>query len=273
MRTSETRSVGSLEVVALLDASGPFTLTPSREAAFPDATPEDWDAARMLDPGAFGPDGAWILDFQCFAIRRGDGRVTLVDTGIGPVGSPASSWAPVPGRLPDALVEAGIETGDVDTVVLTHLHSDHLGWSVGLDGVPTFANARYVLQRDEVAAVAGGPVDQLVVGPLRGTGQLHEVDGRARLGRHRGDEITVVPTPGHTVGHQSLVVDGHGDQVVVTGDVLVHAVQLADPDVGYAFEADQAVARDTRRELLASARHKRALLATAHLTRPFVAAG
>jgi len=268
--TAMTRSIGSMEVIALLDASGPFTLTPNREAAFPDATPEDWEAASRLDPGAFGPDGAWILNFQCFAIRRRGGRVTLVDTGIGPVGSPASRWAPVPGRLPDALVEAGIEAGDVDTVVLTHLHEDHFGWSVDPAGVPTFANARYVLQHDEVAAVAGGPVEQLVVAPLRSTGQLQEVEGPASLTSQRGDRIAVMPTPGHTVGHQSLVVSGRGDEIVVTGDVLVHAVQLANPDVGYVFESDEALARDTRHRLLARARHHRSLLATAHLTRPFV---
>lgn len=270
VRTSMTRSTGRLEVVALLDASGPFTLTPDRETAFPDATTEDWDAARKLDPDAFGPDGVWILNFQCYAIRRPGGRVTLVDSGIGPVGSPASSWAPVPGRLPEALVEAGIETDDVDTVVLTHLHSDHFGWSVGLDGMPTFADARYVLQQAEVAEVAGGPVEQFVVDPLRRTGQLHEVDGRARLSIDRGEAVTVIPTPGHTLGHQSVVISGRDDEIVVTGDVVVHAVQLVDPDVGYVFEGDQVVARGTRRELLAWARHRQALLATSHLTRPFI---
>jgi glyoxylase-like metal-dependent hydrolase (beta-lactamase superfamily II) len=266
-----TRSVGSLEVVALLDASGPFTLTRDRQAAFPDATPADWDAAERLDPGAFGPDGAWILDFRCFAIRDRDGRTTLVDTGIGPVGSPAR-WAPLPGRLPDALQEAGIAPDDVDTVVLTHLHEDHFGWSVDPTGAPTFAAATYVIQHTEVAAVAGGPVEELIVAPLRRTGQLREIDGHARLTDRRGDHVTVVPTPGHTVGHQSVLVEGHGDQVVVTGDVLVHAVQLVDPDVGYVFEDDAAIAAASRRRLLARARHQRALLATAHLTQPFVPA-
>src|SRR5262245_4925317 len=146
------RSVGSMEVIALLDARGPFTLAPSRDAALPGATADDWEAATRLDPGAFGPDGAWILSFQCF-------------------------------------------------------------------------NARYVLQRGEVAAVAGGPVEHLVVAPLRRTGQR---------------------------------------------DVLVHAVQLANPDVAYAFEADEAVARDSRRRLLGRARRRGSLLATAHLTRSFV---
>ena len=82
--------------------------------------------------------------------------------------------------------------------------------------------------------------------------------------------VTVVPTPGHTIGHQSVVVTSGEDEVVVTGDVLVHAVQLADPDVAYRSEADQVVAADTRRALLADARRRGVRLATAHLHTPFV---
>jgi len=275
--TAVSRWVGSLEVVALLDAAGPFTLTPDRFAAFPEAGDRAWAAAERIDPGAFGDEGAWILNFRCFAVRRSNGRTLLVDTGIGPEGSPAM-WAPLPGRLPDALADAGITPTDIDTVVLTHLHSDHFGWSVDAQGTPTFPGATYVVQQAEVADVAGGPIDDLVLTPLRRTGQLRTVDGQVRLeATRRGDTVTVVPTPGHTVGHQSVLVEGRNDRVVVTGDVLVHAVQLADPNVGYVFEADEAVARTTRQQLLAEARpghgHGRpALLATSHLTRPFVSA-
>jgi glyoxylase-like metal-dependent hydrolase (beta-lactamase superfamily II) len=277
-----TRTVGNLEVVALLDAFGPFFVT--REVAFPDATPRDWNRAERLDPGAFGPDGTWNLDFHCFAIRHPDGRIALVDTGIGPVGSPASSWAPVPGRLPDALAAAGVDPEDVDVVVLTHLHEDHYGWSVDLSGVPMFPNARYVVQQEEILTLtAGDPALSYVVEPLRRAGQLDEVDGRVRLlgrGTKVGgsasrcrEAITAVPTPGHTPGHQSVLVESGRRQIIVTGDVLVHAVQLVDPDVSYIFESDQDVARDTRRALLRRAEDRRALLATAHLTRPFVPAG
>jgi glyoxylase-like metal-dependent hydrolase (beta-lactamase superfamily II) len=268
------RSVGGFDVVALLDADGPFFVPP--EVAFPDATPEDWNRARRVDPDAFAADGAWHLDFRCFAVRRRGGRVTLVDTGIGPEGSPASAWAPVPGHLPEALDAAGIAVSDVDTVVLTHAHEDHYGWSVSLDGVPVFPNAHYVVQRTEVdALVAGGDTTALsyLVEPLRRTGQLRQVDGRTLLATGEPGTMTVIPTPGHTPGHQSVIVRDGSTEIVLTGDVLVHAVQLLAPEVGYLFESDQEVARQTRQALLDRTRRHHAVLATAHLNRPFVALG
>jgi glyoxylase-like metal-dependent hydrolase (beta-lactamase superfamily II) len=84
--------------------------------------------------------------------------------------------------------------------------------------------------------------------------------------------IMLVPTPGHTPGHQSVVIESRATQMVITGDVLVHALQLVDPDVGYLYEADQSQARITRRNVLARARARRATLATMHLSQPFVSA-
>jgi glyoxylase-like metal-dependent hydrolase (beta-lactamase superfamily II) len=82
-----------------------------------------------------------------------------------------------------------------------------------------------------------------------------------------GESVTVVPTPGHTPGHQSVIVEGGGAQVVVTGDVLVHAVQLVSPSVAYVYEEDPALARKTRERLLDRVTGE---LATSHLTEPFI---
>lgn len=262
------RSVGGVTVTALRDARGPYV---TWEAAFPSASPRDWVLARSADPAAFAQDGRWLLDFRAFLVRSAAG-VLLVDAGVGPVGAPAQGWAPVPGALPDALAAEDISLSDVDTVVLTHLHSDHCGWAVTPDGAPMFPNARYVLNRDEVAWVTD-PVASYVVGPLRAADVLHEVAGETVLSTlPTGERVTVVPTPGHTPGHQSVIVDGADTQVMVTGDVLVHAVQLVSPSVSYVYEEDPEAARATRTALLARAAAAGAELATPHLTEPFVRA-
>jgi len=274
-QTAISRSVGGFVVTPLLDAAGPFFA--DRQVAFPEATEADWARARSVDPGAFGPGQTWQLDFRCFVVRGPRDRLMLVDTGVGPEGSPAAAWAPTPGRLPAELDRAGIDPADVDTVVLTHLHEDHYGWSVRPDGTPMFPNARYVVQRREIAALEeGDSALGYIVNPLRAAGLLHEVDGITRLATapgRSGGVIRVVPTPGHTPGHQSVVIENRARQVIVTGDVLVHAVQLVDPEVSYRFEADAELARQTRRRLLAEARGRRTVLATAHLTRPWVELG
>ncbi|MEV8588879.1 MBL fold metallo-hydrolase [Streptomyces sp. NPDC051180] len=254
-------------VTALLDATGTF-FAPAR-TAFPGAVAADWERAAALDPGAFGPEGSWRLDFRCFAVADPDGGGwTLVDAGVGPAEGPGAPWCPVPGRLPELLAEAGIDREDVHTVVLTHLHEDHTGWATGADRQPFFPRARYVVQRAETAALdRDDPVWSWVVEPLRAAGRLDEVDGERRL--RRG--LTLVPTPGHTPGHQSVLVEGpDGGEVLVTGDLLVHAVQLANRAVAYSHERDPAAARLSREEWLDRAAVRGAVLATAHLTAPFV---
>jgi glyoxylase-like metal-dependent hydrolase (beta-lactamase superfamily II) len=259
---------GPWRITALLDASGPFFL-PAKET-FTGATDADWARARRLDPKAFEPDDAWHLDFRCFAIRLPRGGYALVDAGVGPAESPAAAWAPVPGHLLERLAQAGIDRREVRLVVLTHLHEDHYGWSVSPDGVPNFPNARYVVQRSEIDALTDDTVLSYVVDPLRASGQLDTVDGAVCLARGAGGAVSTVPTPGHTPGHQSVLVRGPDRQVVITGDVLVHAVQLVDPDVAYEFESDQEVARQTRRALLDKVGRRPTWLATAHLNQPFL---
>lgn len=256
--------MGQFEVIPLLDAVGPFFS--GRTEAFPQAMEAHWDSARLLDPRAFAGDDGWELAFRAFLVR-GSRRNVLVDVGIGPAESPAKAWAPVPGELPHLLERIGVGPADVDTVVLTHLHSDHCGWAVLPDGTPMFPNARYVVQQRETAPLQpDDTASTYVVGPLRDAGQLHELDGETEL----AEGITAVPTPGHTPGHQSVVVETPERQVIVTGDVLVHAVQLVAPEIAYAYEDDPDEARRTRVALLHKATEVNALLATAHLRQALV---
>ncbi|MFF8810672.1 MBL fold metallo-hydrolase [Streptomyces pactum] len=259
--------IGPYTVIALADGAGPF-FSP-RSEAFPGATAEQWAAADRLDPGALDAGGGWWLQFRAFAIR-GDRGVTVVDAGIGPADGPAASWAPVPGELPASLAAAGIAPSEVDTVVLTHLHTDHVGWAVvgGERARPFFPRAGYLLQRAELDAIEeiNPQLRSSVIDPLRKAGQLRLLDGDTPL---RGGE-RVVATPGHTPGHQSVLVASGRDLVAVTGDLLVHAIQLLHPHLAYAHETDPEQARVSRERVLHSPAAGAFHLATPHLTEPFV---
>ena len=262
-----TYAVGSTEVIALEDGLGPHFQ--QRAETFPQASAEQWQRADELDPDTQGPDGEWLLRFRCFAVRLDDGSTILVDAGIGAAEAPAASWAPVPGRLPDELAAAGIDPADISTVVLTHMHTDHIGWAVvGEPARPYFPNADYLLQRaDRDAIEQMSPLlERRLIAPLQESDRLRLLDGDARIGRG----IRVVATPGHTPGHQSVVVEGDDANVLIAGDLLVHAVQLVAPDLAYEHEVDPPTAMKSRTELLREISARPGpVLAAAHLGRPF----
>jgi glyoxylase-like metal-dependent hydrolase (beta-lactamase superfamily II) len=256
--------IGDVTVIALDDGQGPFF--EPRAAAFPAATEGLWRAADAADPAARTADGDWLLRFRCFAIRYDDGPTVVVDAGIGPADAPAAAWAPTPGRLPTALEAAEIDPTDVTAVVLTHLHTDHVGWAVA-GGRPFFPNARYVMQRVEAETIRtmDAPAGPYAIEPLRAAGVLDLVDGGTSL----APGLTTIATPGHTPGHQCVLLDTGAERVLVTGDLLVHAVQLIEPGLAYSHEMDPAAAAATRTAILRDLAP--VTLATAHLGEPFVA--
>ncbi|MFG2586634.1 MBL fold metallo-hydrolase [Streptomyces sp. NPDC048438] len=276
--------IGSTEIIALADGEGPF-FSPRTEA-FPDATTAQWAEADRYDPGAVDAEGRWRLQFRAFAIR-GDKGLTVVDAGIGPADSPAGSWAPVPGALPESLAAAGIDPAEVDTVVLTHLHTDHVGWAVVTEEAvpavevaadtkastggrrPYFPNAEYLLQRAEFDAIdmVNSQLRETLTDPLAAAGRLRLLDGDTPLSAGR-----VVATPGHTPGHQSVLVADGRELALVTGDLLVHALQLLHPELAYAQETDPEAARHSRERMLDCGTAITLHLATPHLTEPFLSA-
>ncbi len=238
--------MSGVEVTPLCDAVGPMGASIRRPLA-------------EMFPGAGLPDEPWVLHFHCYLLRSAAGRLTLVDTGIGGADSPASSWAPVPGTLAAELSAAGVTPAEIDTVVLTHLHSDHASGVVTDDGRPAFENARYVLQQAELDAAQGPSLHRLIT-PIKG--QLQVVEGQAEV----APGIHVHLAAGHTPGHQIVRV---GD-MAMTGDLVLHPVQLDDPAVRYLYDDDQEAAARTRAEVLGTLRTEHAILATAHFSEPFL---
>jgi glyoxylase-like metal-dependent hydrolase (beta-lactamase superfamily II) len=184
----------------------------------------------------------------------GDAGVVLVDAGVGPAGGEAAEWLGVSGRLPRLLQQVGVAVEDVDAVVVTHVHLDHVGWMS--DGErPAFPRAEYVVQRDEVEHTRDGSTYASRIRPIEEAGQLRVVDGETAL---RG--LRLLPTPGHTPGHQSVATD----RAVLGGDVLVHPAQARWPELTYVYEQDPATAVTSRREVLALAATLGIPIAAAH---------
>jgi glyoxylase-like metal-dependent hydrolase (beta-lactamase superfamily II) len=254
-------------VHALCDGVGPFFRP--RTEAFPGVSVETWGAADRLDPEAAGGGGGdgWVLHFHAYAIRFDSGRTVVVDAGIGPAGAPAGTWAPVPGDLPAQLDLAGIVAADVDTVVLTHLHTDHVGWAAaGL-----FPAARHIVQRADADAVAelNPSLEEVLLRPLRDDGRLDVVEGDVTL----APALEVRHLPGHTPGQQIVVLSAGAERLAIASDLVLHAVQLVDPATPYVFDADANAARAARTALLAELAAGGGVLAASHPTATFIEIG
>jgi glyoxylase-like metal-dependent hydrolase (beta-lactamase superfamily II) len=200
--------------------------------------------------------------------------VVLVDTGVGGPGAPGASWIGTPGRLPGELAGAGVDPDEVDLVVLTHLHLDHIGWNLAWDAGrprPRFGGARYLVQRADWERFAreGDDDDRAAfercVRPLRDLGALELLDGDRALSA----ELSLLHTPGHTPGSQSLLVRSGGAALLLWGDAANHPAQVDQPAWGPGSDLQPAAARATRRRLLGLLEAEGAWLGPAHFPEPF----
>ena len=167
-------------------------------------------------------------------------RNILVDTGIGPM------TFGLPGSLLEELENSVVQLEDVDVVFLTHLHGDHLGWSVTGEGEPTFLSARYVTQTVEWED--SGSHAGRALAPLESLSVVDLIYGKEPLSK----DVIAIPTPGHSPGHESLLVSfGRKGGAIFAGDgVIVNPAQLAEPLWNIHFDEDKGQASFTREMLL-----------------------
>ena len=268
-----TLTVGSVEITVLHDAEValPFSAT------FPDVPLEAWAPYLERYPEAYSGSDRMRVHFECYLVRS-QGRTLLVDTGLGDSNSNPNVVANIGGGTDGVLLAelqaAGFEAGDIDTVFLTHLHPDHVGWNVarpgGIEGdeSPTFPNARYVAHEADWAAFET-PRDSEIFGydwwaqtvaPLRRLGVLDLITGETEL----TGELTIVPTPGHTPGSMSMIINSAGERAFIMGDVFHGPAQVTETDWVFHYDKDSDRAGQTRREMLDRAESENAAIAICH---------
>ena len=265
-----TLTVGTVQVTAVCDVTADFPAPLGQ--AFPAVEAAAWAPWRRRHPAAFSGTDGWRLRDWCFVVRARD-RVVLVDTGVGGPGTPGATWIGTPGRLPTELAAAGVEPDEIDLVVLTHLHLDHVGWNLAWDGDrarPRFPRARYLVQRADWELFASRPdaaraAFDRCVAPLQALGVAELLDGDRVL----DDQLRLLRSPGHTPGSQSLLVTSGAAAVLLWGDVANHPAQVGEPDWGPAADALPKVAPQTRRRLLDRVETEAMWLAPSHFPEPF----
>ena len=252
--------VGAVTIMAVPDAptgGSPSFMFPG----VPESAWETWGHYRNAR-------GNLRINIGTFALRSA-GRTILVDTGLGETQRPGYPQ----GNLLANLAEAGVKPEDVDIVLITHLHLDHVGWNTVRRGdarVPTFPNARYQIVRAEWDAFTSDErlrsqeYMQECVLPLEHTGQLDLVEGTQVV----TPDLTLVPAPGHTPAHACVAIVSDGERALIIGDLAHHPVQLTETAWQAWADMDKRQAAETRERIAQRMEDEGALAIGGHFPAP-----
>ena len=235
---------------------------------------------RLID---FATD-ALIVSFHSYVIRTPQLAI-LVDTCNGnDKHRPGKPWQHMhtSDTYLDNLARRGLRTEDIDLVLCTHLHGDHVGWNTRLrEGrwVPTFPNARYLIARREYehfSTLTEGPpgaprrypafVDSIE--PVVEAGRVEWVEMDQSIHHHLDDSIWLEPAPGHTPGHVTVHAKGGNASAVLCGDVIHHPIQFDEPQLSNTGDLDPAQALASRNRMLQRCIDTHAVLLTGHFPAP-----
>jgi len=256
----ERVTVGNVEIASVFD--GIIRVHPS--FLFAGIPPDMYTAALNDEPDEHGD---LPINRGGFLVRS-SGRTIVVDTGVGD----KHPETRLESELLANLKRLGVRPEEVDVVVNTHLHFDHVGWNCTPTSrgayVPTFPNAEYWIARTEwefwtepETAAEEGPHIATDVLPLKNSPQLRLVDGEAAL----TPELSLLPTPGHTPGHCSVAVASAGERAIILGDVAHHPLHLVRIWVAAIDELPR-VSRRTKRALAQRMIEEQLLVAAGHFT-------
>jgi len=254
-------TIGNVEITSLSDGVLEFDLC----NFFPDIPEGDWKGQEHHLSASAGVS----FNLATFLIKS-DGQTIAVDTGLGPKQTPETPW----GELLEDLKAHGLQPEDVDMVVMTHAHRDHVGWNLmSKDGTysPTFPNAQYYLSNTDWEAChnpelieARFPNAPDCVWPLQDLGILNLMEA----GHQITSEISTIATPGHTPGHMSLMISSQGENGLVLGDVLHNTSQIENTDWVSRADIDPEQTRITRRDLIDRLEREGIPVMAGHLAKP-----
>jgi glyoxylase-like metal-dependent hydrolase (beta-lactamase superfamily II) len=245
-------NVGQVKITKIVE----LETVGSTRFILPLATNEEIQKLPWLIPHFASEQGRLKMSIHSLVVETPSRRI-VVDTGLGndKEGRNVPTWNNRKDPFLERLTAAGFPPESIDTVLCTHLHVDHVGWNTKLaDGkwVPTFPNARHVFGkaeyehwRDHSDEADKAAVFKDSVQPIVDAGKADLVASDHRL----CDEITLIPTPGHSPGHMSLHVQSGGEQGLLTGDVAHHPCQMAHLDWSSTADSDPVRSAVTRRQL------------------------
>ena len=229
---------------------------PGMRFILPEATADNLAEIPWIGPYVDGAGDA-VGSVHSLIVEAGE-RCIVVDTCIGNDKErlPMKMWHRRQSPFLEDLADAGFPPERVDTVVCTHLHVDHVGWNTRLvedRWIPTFANARTLLARPEwehwsqeedehTQTILGDSVQPIVDAGLV---DLVDVDAQVAEG------VRLESTPGHTPGHVAVKISSRGEEAVITGDLVHHPGQFAQPGWEDKADSDPALADRTRRDFMA----------------------
>lgn len=246
---------------------GDVTITKVHEITLPapavffyeECTPEDLERdAWWTRPHHIDDEGNVLFSHHSLVVES-QGRSIVVDTCVGNGRErPFPGYGDLATDFMERFLGAGFAPADVDVVLCTHLHFDHVGWNTTLvdsKWVPTFPNARYLFGRVEYehwsredhdeSEVAGTSSFDDSVRPVVEAGLMDLVEWDHRI----TDEVRLTPSPGHTPGHHSVVIESAGELAVITGDCVHASIHFAHPEWRSIADADHETAVETRRRV------------------------
>ncbi len=256
-------TVGNVQITALSDGALEFDLC----TFFPSIAGDQWEPYQhhLVD----GPGVRFNLSSY---LLRSEGRTILVDTGMGP--KPPDDPDCAFGELLDDMNAVGLRRDEIDMVVMTHLHRDHVGWNVLSEGgayAPTFPNARYWMSAKDWDACRDPGIQPqrftnapLRVWPLPDLGLAEMYDGEHAF----TSEVTSIPTPGHTPGHMSIMISSQGQRALILGDVLHNPAQVQETDWVSRADMDPDQTKITRRSILQRLENEGLLAVVGHFPAP-----